>query len=121
MTDEALTQARDAYLFGYADYIARYPVLGAAAPPGAPQLYAPITAEDTVSNCCRHLVFTLGMELMFPLSPFDAKNASALMANWVTQGSRTDRSAGAMSGVMRSAACSSGTKNHSSIGLPVGR
>jgi hypothetical protein len=66
VTDEALTQARDAHLFGYADYIARYPVLAAAAPPGAPQLYAPITADDTVSNCRRHLVFALGMELMYP-------------------------------------------------------
>ena len=36
------------------------------APPGAPRLYAPITAGDTVSNCCRHLMFALGMELMYP-------------------------------------------------------
>jgi hypothetical protein len=64
VTGEALTRARDAHLFAYADYIARYPVLAAAAPPGVPQLYAPVTADDTVSNCCRHLIFALGMELM---------------------------------------------------------
>ena len=66
MTGEALTRARDAHLFAYADYIAWYPVLAAAAPPGVPQLYAPATADDTVSNCCRHLIFALGMELMHP-------------------------------------------------------
>jgi hypothetical protein len=79
VTDEALTQARDAHLFGYADYIARYPVLAAAAPPGAPQLYAPITADDTVSNCCRHLVFALGMELMYPEQAERMRQARAYM------------------------------------------
>ena len=66
VTGEALARARDAHLFAYADYIARYPVLAAAAPPGVPKLYAPVTADDTVSNCCRHLTFALGMELMYP-------------------------------------------------------
>jgi hypothetical protein len=79
VTDEALTQARDAHLFGYADYVARYPVLAAAAPPGAPQLYAPITAEDTVSNCCRHLVLALGMELMYPEQAERMRQARAYM------------------------------------------
>jgi hypothetical protein len=66
VTGEALTRARDAHLSAYADYIARYPVFAVAAPAGVPQLYAPVTAEDTVSNCCRHLTFALGMELMQP-------------------------------------------------------
>jgi len=79
VTDEALSQARDAHLFGYADYIARYPVLAAAAPPDVPQLYAPITAEDTVSNCCRHLIFALGMELMYPEQAAQMRRARAYM------------------------------------------
>ncbi len=66
MTGEALTRARDAHLFAYAEYIARYPVLAVAAPPGIPQLYAPVTAEDTLSNCCGHLLSAIGLEIMYP-------------------------------------------------------
>jgi hypothetical protein len=66
VTGEALTRARDAHLFAYAEYIARYPALAAAAPPGMPQLYAPVTAEDTLSNCCGHLLSALGLEIMYP-------------------------------------------------------
>lgn len=66
VTGEALTRARDAHLFAYAEYIARYPVLAAAAPPGIPQLYAPVTAEDTLSNCCGHLISAIGLEIMYP-------------------------------------------------------
>jgi hypothetical protein len=66
VTDEALTQARDAHLFGYAEYIAMRPALAASAPPGAPQLYAPVTAEDTLNNCCGHLLTALGLEILCP-------------------------------------------------------
>jgi hypothetical protein len=66
VTSEALTRARDAHLFAYAEYIARYPFLATAAPPSAPQLYAPVTAEDTLSNCCGHLLSAIGLELSYP-------------------------------------------------------
>ena len=66
MTGEALTQARDAHLFAYAEYIAMRPALAAAALPSGPQLYAPVTAEDTLANCCGHLLSTLGLEILYP-------------------------------------------------------
>jgi hypothetical protein len=79
VTGEMLTQARDAHLFAYADYIARHPVLAAAATPNVPQLYAPVTADDTVSNCCRHLTFALGMELLHPEQAERTRRARAYM------------------------------------------
>lgn len=66
VTGEALTQARDAHVFAYADYIAHQAVLAEASPPDAPQLYAPVTAEDTLSNCCGHLLSALGLEILHP-------------------------------------------------------
>jgi hypothetical protein len=66
VTGEALTQARDAHLFAYAEYVARYPALAASAPPDIPHLYAPITAEDTLANCCGHLLSAIGLEILYP-------------------------------------------------------
>ena len=66
VTDEALFQARDAHLFAYAEYAARQPVFAAASPPGMPQLYAPVTAEDTLSNCCGNLLSVIGLEIHLP-------------------------------------------------------
>ena len=66
VTGDALTRARDAHLFAYAEYIVRYPVLVTAAPPGIPQLYAPVTTEDTLSNCCGHLLSAIGLEICYP-------------------------------------------------------
>ena len=79
VSDEALEQARDAHLFEYASYLGRHPALGAAAPRGIPQLYAPITADDTVSNCCKHLLLALGMQLMFPDQAEQIRRARASM------------------------------------------
>ena len=31
-----------------------------------PQLYAPVTAEDTLSNCCGHLLSAPGLEIKYP-------------------------------------------------------
>jgi len=66
VTDEALIQARDAHVFAYAEYVAKQPFLAFASPPGPGQLYAPITAEDTLNNCCGHLLSAIGMEIMYP-------------------------------------------------------
>ena len=66
VSDEAFIQARDAHLFAYAEYAARQPFLAAASPPGAHQLYASVTAEHTLSNCCSHLLAAIGLEIMHP-------------------------------------------------------
>jgi hypothetical protein len=66
VTDEQLIQARDAHLFAYAAYFASQPSLAAASPAGRPQLYAPVTAEDTLNGSCANLLSTLGMELKHP-------------------------------------------------------
>jgi hypothetical protein len=66
VSDEALLRAREAHLFAYAEYIARQPSLAAHTPPNIPQLYAPITAEDTLSNCCGHLLSAIGLESLYP-------------------------------------------------------
>jgi hypothetical protein len=78
VTGEMLTQARDAHLFHYAEYMAMRPALAAAAT-GAPELYAPVTAEDTLANCCRHLVSALGMEILFPQQAELMRQARASM------------------------------------------
>jgi hypothetical protein len=77
ISDEALVRARDAHVFGYAEYIARRPSLVAETPPGAPELYAPITASDTVSNCCGHLLTAIGLESMFPAEAARMRRARA--------------------------------------------
>jgi hypothetical protein len=66
VTGEALTQARDAHVFAYAEYVAHRPTLAGSVPPGAPDLYAPVTLDDTLSNCCGHLLSALGMEILYP-------------------------------------------------------
>ena len=66
VADEELTDARDAHLFAYAEYAATRPFLAAALPPGSAQLYEPVTAEETLSNCCSHLLSTIGLQLMHP-------------------------------------------------------
>jgi hypothetical protein len=76
VSDEMLTKARDAHLFAYAEYVARQPFL-AAAPPGIPELYASVTAEDTLSNCCGHLLSALGLEIMRPAQAERLRQARA--------------------------------------------
>jgi hypothetical protein len=60
--DEALTSARNAHLFAYAEYAARQSFLAAAPPPGSVRLYALVTPEETLSNCCGHLLSTIGLQ-----------------------------------------------------------
>jgi hypothetical protein len=79
VSDEALIRARDAHLFAYADYAARQPFLAAAAPPGVPQLYEPVTAEDTLSGCCGHLLSAIGLEIMCPEDAERLRRARALL------------------------------------------
>jgi hypothetical protein len=79
VTGEMLTQARDAHLFSYAEYIAMQSALATAAPPGVPQLYAPVTAEDTLANCCGNLLSTLGLEILFPQQAELMREARASM------------------------------------------
>jgi hypothetical protein len=76
VTDDALIQARDAHVFAYADYAAKQPFL-AAVPPGSPQLYEPVTGEDTLANCCGHLLSALGLEIMYPADAERLRQARA--------------------------------------------
>jgi hypothetical protein len=66
ISDDALIQAREAHQFAYAEYVASQPRLAAASPPSKPQLYAPVTAENTLNNCCRNFLPTLGLEITYP-------------------------------------------------------
>jgi hypothetical protein len=66
VTDEALISARDAHVFAYAEYAAKQHRLAATAPAGAGHMYEPVTAEDTLSNCCGHLLTAIGLEIMHP-------------------------------------------------------
>jgi hypothetical protein len=65
VSDETIAQARDAHVFGYAEYVAKRRYLDTASPPGT-YLYAPVTADDTISNCCGNFLSALGLELMYP-------------------------------------------------------
>ena len=64
VTDEALISARDAHVFAYAEYAAKQHLLAATAPAGTGHLYEPVTADDTLSNCCGHLLTAIGLEIM---------------------------------------------------------
>lgn len=66
VTDEALVSARDAHVFAYAEYAAKQHLLAATAPAGTRHLYEPVTADDTLSNCCGHLLTAIGLEIMYP-------------------------------------------------------
>ncbi len=66
VTDEALISARDAHVFAYAEYAAKQQLLAATAPAGTGHLYEPVTADDTLSNCCGHLLTAIGLEIMHP-------------------------------------------------------
>jgi hypothetical protein len=68
VTDQALISARDAHLFAYAEYAAKQHLLAAAVPAGTGHLYEPVTAEDTLSNCCGHLLTAIGLEIMHPVT-----------------------------------------------------
>jgi hypothetical protein len=61
VTDDAFMSARDVHLFAYAEYAAEQHLLAAKAPAGHGHLYEPVTAEDTLSNCCGHLFTAIGL------------------------------------------------------------
>lgn len=77
VTDEQLIQARDSHLFAYAEYMAVQPVLAAASPPGRPQLYPAVTADNTVNSCCQNLLTVLGLELSYPQRAAELRAARA--------------------------------------------
>jgi hypothetical protein len=77
VSDDDLTDARDAHLFAYADYAARQPYLAAAAPRDRPDMYEPVTAEQALSDCCGHLLSTIGLQMMFPEQTRQMKQARA--------------------------------------------
>jgi hypothetical protein len=66
VTDESLISARDAHVFAYAEYATKQHLLAATAPTGTGHLYEAVTADDTLSNCCGHLLTAIGLEIMHP-------------------------------------------------------
>ena len=66
MSDEALISARDAHVFAYAEYAAKQHLLAASTPAVTGNMYEPVTADDTLSNCCGHLLTTIGLEILHP-------------------------------------------------------
>jgi hypothetical protein len=66
VTDRALISARDAHVFAYAEYAAKQHLLAATAHSGTGQLYESVTADDTLSNCCGHLLTAIGLEITHP-------------------------------------------------------
>jgi hypothetical protein len=66
VSDEALISARDAHVFNYAEYATKQHLLAASMPAGTRHLYEPVTAEDTLSNCCGHLLTAIGLEILHP-------------------------------------------------------
>jgi hypothetical protein len=79
VSDQDLTDARDAHLFHYAEYAARQPQFAAAAPPDRPTMYEPVTAEEALSNCCGHLLTTIGLQIMCPKAAEQMKQARAFL------------------------------------------
>jgi hypothetical protein len=79
VTDEMFLQAREAYLFGYAEYAANQPRYAAQAPAGQPQLYEPVTVESTLNQCCGHLLTTIGLEITYPSAAEELRKARASM------------------------------------------
>jgi hypothetical protein len=64
VTDETLISARDAHVFAYAEYAAKQHLLAASTPAGTRNMYGPVTADDTLSNCCGHLLSAIGLEII---------------------------------------------------------
>jgi hypothetical protein len=77
VSDDALIQARETHLFAYAEYATQQPAYAAAAPPGMPDFYEAVTAENTINNCCGHLLSAIGLEIMFPEEASRIRNARA--------------------------------------------
>jgi len=83
VSDEVFLQAREAHLFGYAEYVAQQERLAGASPQGMQQLYAPVTAEKTLNEGCTNFLTALGLELMYPA---DAHRLRRSRANLRTPG-----------------------------------
>lgn len=67
VSESAFYQARYAHLMAYAEYAARLqPRFAGSAPPQAPDMYEPITAEKALNECCLNLLTTIGLEAMYP-------------------------------------------------------
>jgi hypothetical protein len=65
VADDALTNANDAHLFAHTEYAANQPFLAAALPSASAWLYEPVAAPETLSNCCGHLLSTIGLQILY--------------------------------------------------------
>jgi len=66
VTDDDFNQARHAHLVTYAEYAAQQSQLAAFTPPGAPDMYEPVTAELALNSACGNLLTMLGAAAMHP-------------------------------------------------------
>jgi len=66
VTDDELCQARHAHLLAYAEYAIGQPAFAAWAPAATPDMYEPVTAENTLVNACGHLLTALGLNALHP-------------------------------------------------------
>jgi hypothetical protein len=67
VSEAAFYQARYAHLMAYAEYaVNQQPVFARSAPPQAPDMYEPITAEKALNDCCLNLLTTIGLEAHVP-------------------------------------------------------
>ncbi len=67
VSEAAFYQARYAHLMAYAEYAAHLqPRFAGSAPPQAPDMYEPITAEKALNECCLNLLTAIGLEAMYP-------------------------------------------------------
>jgi hypothetical protein len=67
VSEPAFYQARYAHLMSYAEYAAHLqPRFAGSAPPQAPDMYEPITAEKALNECCLNLLTAIGLEATYP-------------------------------------------------------
>lgn len=74
VTDQDLTQARDAHPFAQQEWVRWQSVLATASPPGS-QMYPSITPEDMLNKCCGWLLREVARQIMEPDVAEDLRRA----------------------------------------------
>jgi hypothetical protein len=66
VSEDEFRQTRHMHLVTYAEYATTQPMLAAHAPVADRDMYEPVTAEDALTNCCGHLLTTIGLAILYP-------------------------------------------------------
>ena len=66
VSDDELLQARHVHLVAYAEYATQQPALAAQMSGANRSMYEPVTAEDALTNCCGHLLTSIGLAALDP-------------------------------------------------------